>query len=1020
MGSGSDSDNPTIRRFYWRDDESLVNGGDINFDDDTNSSFDPELTSELSALTELISDCDSGDTFDGERSCRRAVSKVNALANSSGSGQETPSNVPPFDDRDPVRIGPYRLIAKLGEGGMGRVYRARHESLDRTIALKILLPDRAKRSASASRFRREVRALGKLNHPNIVAATDGGIRDGVQFLAMELVSGVNLSQVLSREGSLSIPNACELTRQAATGLAAAHANGMVHRDVKPSNLMLTVGEAGQPIVKILDLGLALDADRSEFTDELTSTGQIVGTMAYMAPEQITDGHQVDFFADIYSLGATLAKLLCGRTPFDLESNLTPVQTLVAKSSIDAQSIKQLRHDLPTELVDLIDQSLKLRPEQRPSDAKEFATRLQPYAKHHDLVSLFNRNPMAPETPLISRTDLAECVLSAAGFALDDEGAGSVQNERKQARNRRSRQITWLVLAMSAISLGMYALFSSDADNSDHPGERNRSTAASSVEIAKIGDDVDQMMWDITSSLVSYWPIRSQDGDVLVDYSGNGLHAKISSNRSAVNRSNGATLLGDRTCIDVSKLDHPIAIAHDARFNMDQITVSAWIRGKPSQGLTYRLISKTNKTDGFALSLGGQASNRSGRAFFNAMNQKGNAPSARSGNFVLDGSWHHLAGTCNGRELCVYVDGVLSDTVEMTNSFGVNDKSLLIGVSRDEDILSTEIDEIVICNRVLTAGEIRFLTAHTLTPHPLVAPADAVTVSETQHRWREYLNQPLEIENSLGATMTYLPPGEFTMGSSEEYVNELISRDRRENLWDRFRSESPAHRVQFRNSIYFGTHEITQQQYVQIMGENPSQFSGAGERHHLVDGMDTNDYPVENVSWFDAIKFCNRLSELEGLQPCYQITDLEVSMLSGEGYRLPTEAEWEYACRAGTLDPWSYGSGKFSDYEWSVNSAPKLPQPIGRLAPNPFGLYDMHGNVFEWCYDWYAADAYSDRSASITVDPKGPMTGSRRVFRGGSWWQRRTSSRSAFRGNHFPHFVMNEHGFRVVRSINSRK
>jgi serine/threonine protein kinase len=190
----------------------------------------------------------------------------------------------------------------------------------------VLPRGRLKDPAGVARFEREMKAIGRLEHPHVIRAHDAGEADGVHFLVMEYLDGADLSRVMDHVGPLSVADACELVRQAALGLEYAHQQGLVHRDVKPSNLMLTT--AGQ--VKVLGLGLARLSDRDVPAGaELTSTGQLMGTFDYMAPEQGSDTHKVDIRADVYSLGATLYKLLCGEAPFGGELFNTPMKKMLA-------------------------------------------------------------------------------------------------------------------------------------------------------------------------------------------------------------------------------------------------------------------------------------------------------------------------------------------------------------------------------------------------------------------------------------------------------------------------------------------------------------------------------------------------------------------------------------------------------------------------------------------------------------------------------------------------------------------
>ncbi len=291
-----------------------------------------------------------------------------------------------------TELGGYRLEAKLGEGGMGAVYKAVHTEMDRVVALKVLPESCLKDQRAVARFRREIKAIAQLNHPNIVQAYDAREVDGTRFLVMEYVEGMNLSDLVKRTGPLPVAEACELIRQSAVGLEYARQRGLVHRDIKPSNLMLT--PEGQ--VKILDLGLALlDEMHSSSADELTNTGQMMGTLDYMAPEQGSDSHTVDIRADIYSLGATLYKLLTGRTPFGGAEYDTPVKKMMALATEDPEPIDTLRPEIPAELAAIVHRMLAKDPDDRPATPAEVAEALGDgpgarAATNQDLANLITR------------------------------------------------------------------------------------------------------------------------------------------------------------------------------------------------------------------------------------------------------------------------------------------------------------------------------------------------------------------------------------------------------------------------------------------------------------------------------------------------------------------------------------------------------------------------------------------------------------------------------------------------------
>ncbi len=280
-------------------------------------------------------------------------------------------------------LGEYQVFEEIGRGGMGRVYKALQTKLDRVVAIKVLHSNRLHDNRAIARFEREMRAIGRLDHPNIVRAYDAREIDGNPVLVMEFVEGLDLARVLGSLGRVRTADACELVRQAAVGLQYAHENGLVHRDVKPSNLIVTP----QGEVKLLDLGLARLECVVATDDEMTGAGQPMGTAAYIAPEQLTDARVADIRSDVYSLGCTLYKLLAGQTPFAESVDDPSCDKSTAQVERAVPPIQQPETDVPSGLSQLMNAMLAKSPDDRPVTPSAVASAIEPYCRGHDLAAL---------------------------------------------------------------------------------------------------------------------------------------------------------------------------------------------------------------------------------------------------------------------------------------------------------------------------------------------------------------------------------------------------------------------------------------------------------------------------------------------------------------------------------------------------------------------------------------------------------------------------------------------------------
>ena len=277
----------------------------------------------------------------------------------------------------------------------------------------------------------------------------------------------------------------------------------------------------------------------------------------------------------------------------------------------------------------------------------------------------------------------------------------------------------------------------------------------------------------------------------------------------------------------------------------------------------------------------------------------------------------------------------------------------------------------------------------------VAVLIGCTCWKTASHGQEASSAKSALTNSIGMKFVEIPAGRFQMGSAESEIGSRVD-------------ERPVHEVEISRPFLLGVYEVTQAEYEQVTGTNPSYFSRSGAGAKKVEGLKTERFPVEQVSWVEADEFCKRLSALPD------------EMKAGRTYRLPTEAEWQYACRAGKTTPFQFG-GALGAKDANINGnfpyggAPRgaflgRTTEVGSYAPNGFGLHDMHGNVAEMVSDWYGRHYYQ---SSPQVDPKGPEQGADRVVLGGSWGTDAARCRAGFRRSNATSGKAYFFGFRVV-------
>jgi serine/threonine protein kinase len=414
----------------------------------------------------------------------------------------------PWDPAPGMLLGGYRLDEKLGEGGMGAVWKARHLKLDKDVAIKLLSTRQAPSRAAADRFEREMKAVGKLEHPHLVRAYDAGEAAGVKYLVMEFIDGVDLAHHVKTKGPLPLDKALRIIERAARGLAAAHEAGLVHRDIKPANLM--VDKRGQ--LKITDLGLArLAGDETDEGNPLTGTGAVLGTPDYMSPEQWEETHTVDARCDLYALGCTLFFLLTGEAPYgDRRTTMQKMQAHVmvpppeisvtlAERGISLAGLPEsgagesntrtlstsLASPVPESVAAMYRKLVAKKPEDRYGSAQELVDALGPILAELAAPKA-PRGETTPTSPTVMESRLDSSFAEFSRIASEAKRAGSSPSPTPVPPQRPAATHKWLwgAAAAAAVLFGVVVIIKKPDGTTQKiklkPGEK--------VEIATEEDD----------------------------------------------------------------------------------------------------------------------------------------------------------------------------------------------------------------------------------------------------------------------------------------------------------------------------------------------------------------------------------------------------------------------------------------------------------------------------------------------------------------------------------------------------
>ncbi len=959
----------------------------------------------------------------------------------------------------PVMIDHYKVERRLAVGTMGQIYLAYEPGLDRRVALKFLSQDFCSNPKNVERFVREAKASADLQHTNIVSVYYSGEHKGRPYFAMEWVNGESLAEVAIR-GPLEPVVAIEYMIQAAKGLDAAWKKGVIHRDVKPANLMLNK----RGVIKVADFGLAKSIGRDT---ELTSTDIVVGTPDFIAPEQ-AQGEPCDCRADIYALGASFYFLLTGTVPFPGPNNAA---VLVKHITDPVPSAHDRRREVPKTLSNTIKKMMSKSPADRFQTYGELITHLD---KLKDRIisglddssldvqktsvrsSKFIKKAKAPSSGswwkigfvmffllaitlvgihiwappwwpfsgfgaarVICTTKPSGALIYVDGKFLnrhaDGETAFTVRSGERTFEFRlplyKSRTVVVDVSAGRENDVGPVKLEANwgklrttgtpkEADikivSVEHPNSNERR--------ARIGATVSKLE-------AGKYIVEAEDGRHLpqkktVVIPGDGSVVNLTFNLKALSTPvrigsapSGAFVkwdgedLGRVTPCDLSEVpmgkhklrmdykkegrhlyyEGEIDVGPGEPFSIERPlvpwTVLVRFQSEPAGALVEQLVPKREHPSlGFANKLEKRLEPGDYEFLFSHTGYRSVRKKAKISG---DGKVEVRA------KLIKESGGIVFDILPKSAKVTLDGKVVppatygkVPVVPASYKIVVTEKNHYPFQKEITVKdNETKKFTAHLrrLVPGPELGQ---------------------DFMNSIGMQLTWVNPGSFVMGSP------LRERGRQPN-------EGPQHEIEVTRPFWMGTFEVTQDEYKAVTGKSPSKFKGDRK-------------PVDSISWYDAVSFCEELTMLERQGK---------KLGPGQVYRLPTETEWEFVCRAGTTTPFAYGStinstqanfdGNYPYGEMKRGRYRRRTTTVGLFKPNAFGFYDMHGNVFEWCQDvWH--DSYRGKQPTVRawIEGRDPN----RVARGGSWGTNGESCRSARRTRSNPKKAYHSYGIRVLLTL----
>ena len=921
----------------------------------------------------------------------------------------------------------FQVIKLLGFGGMGAVYRVRDRVLNEDRALKVMLPSLLRSETARQRFLSEVRISQKLNHDRIVRVHDLGEDPGrgFRFFTMEYIEGQTLNRLLKeRGGKLPVDEALDITRQLCDALEYAHQH-TVHRDLKPQNVM--VQPDGR--IKVLDFGLA----KLMSPGRMARSSMALGTAYYQAPEQSVHLGELDQRADIYSLGVLLYQMLTGEIPvgrFGPPSNVVP--------------------SLPKALDEVVLRCLEPKPDNRHESVAGFRGALAAagHRKRRGLLAAVlaaliltavavaaslwihygQPEPIEPPGPVA-----AESAAEAQPPAPDEQPTPT--EEPGQHEEIPEPEAT--------VAQGPEAPSEPEREG-EAPSEPSPPTAtASEASAAKIAAQKAEKA-ALTAGADTHAAELLGDAVKLLEeaevHDSKEAFADASAKYADADAAFGkAERQAAAITAEIAALEHAQSTMDDARQEADALEAKTWAKVRYDQAAKLEEEARTALSIGdrpAATGLFKQAAQRYALAVSEAK-QQGEAMVAAARNAAAKAK--QAAQTDDVKRHAsaelAEADGLM-DQAQAAGSDYERAKALYekaaakyaeaVGVTpgrkqAEEERIAAEkeaeaervaqskaametaragaltaknkigADERKYASKEVGAGdstwdaagavgsdyakaERQFKLAKASYDEALRVTPDRVKAAQGPQPGETYVE---DLGGGVTLEMVWIPSGRFQMGSPS-------SEEKRDD------DEGPVHTVEL-DGFWLGKYEVTQAQWQAVMGNNPSHFKGA-------------DLPVESVSWEHCQEFIGKLNAK-----------------SQRRFGLPTEAQWEYACRAGTTTPFHFGetiSTEQANYDGNDTYGNgrkgvdrKETTSVGSFPANRWGLHDMHGNLREWCADWYDEDYYGK---SPRQNPTGPSSGADRVLRGGSWGAHPCVCRSANRYGTYPTSALGSvgHGFRV--------